>query len=96
MKPFYEVVRRPLITEKSVLLKEQFGRYAFEVFPEATKPLIREAIEGHFQVKVREVRTMIVRGKSRRIGRHSGRRANWKKAIVTLAKGQKLELFEVK
>jgi large subunit ribosomal protein L23 len=96
MKPFYEVIKRPLITEKAVLAKETLGRYSFEVALEATKPAIREAIEGHFKVKVHDVRTMVIRGKDRRIGRHQGRRPNWKKAIVTLAPGQKLEIFEVK
>ena len=96
MKPFYELIKRPLITEKGVFLKETFGRYGFEVSMDANKPAIRQAIEAHFKVNVEEVRTMVVRGKQRRIGRHSGRRPNWKKAIVTLQKGQKIELFEVK
>lgn len=96
MKPFYEVIKRPLITEKAVLAKEEFGRYSFEVALEASKPAIREAVEDFFKVKVRDIRTMIVRGKQRRIGRYQGRRSNWKKAIVTLAKGQKIEIFEVK
>lgn len=96
MKPFYEVIKRPLITEKGVIAKEALDRYGFEVALDATKPAIREAVENFFKVKVEKVRTMIVRGHSRRIGRHQGVRPNWKKAIVTLAKGQKLEIFEVK
>lgn len=96
MKPFYEVIKRPLITEKAVLAKEELGRYSFEVALEASKPAIREAVEDFFKVKVHDVRTMIVRGKQRRIGRYQGKRSNWKKAVVTLAKGQKIEIFEVK
>ena len=96
MKPFYEVIKRPLITEKAVRIKETLGRYSFEVVPGSNKQSIRQAIEGFFSVKVEEVRTLIVRGKRRRVGRHFGQRPNWKKAIVTLAKGQKIELFEAK
>lgn len=96
MKPAYEVIKRPLITEKAVMAKETLDRYSFEVALTASKPAIREAIEDFFKVKVRDIRTMIVRGKLRRIGRYQGRRSNWKKAIVTLAKGQKIEIFEAK
>lgn len=96
MRPFYEVVKRPLITEKAVELKESWDRYCFEVALNASKPAIRGAIESQFKVKVLDVHTAVVRGKTRRVGRHGGRRPNWKKAIVTLAKGQKIELFEVK
>lgn len=96
MKPVYEVIRRPLITEKAVAMKENFDRYSFEVSLDATKPAIREAVESHFKVKVLDVRTLVVRGKIRRVGRYSGKRPNWKKAIVTIQKGQKIELFEMK
>ena len=72
------------------------GRYSFEVALAANKKTIRDAVQDFFKVTVREVRTLIVRGKMRRIGRHQGQRSNWKKAIVTLAEGQKIELFEVK
>lgn len=96
MKPLYDVVKRPLITEKAMTAKERLGRYSFEVSLDAGKPVIREAIESYFKVKVKGVRTLIVRGKYRRVGRYTGRRPNWKKAIVTLAPGQKIELFEAK
>jgi large subunit ribosomal protein L23 len=96
MKPFYEIIKKPLITEKAVFAKEAFGRYSFEVAMTASKPAILKAVEAFFQVKVKEVRTMIVHGKMRRIGRHQGRQANWKKAIVTLAEGQKIEMLEQK
>ncbi len=96
MKPVYELVKKPLITEKGMMAKEAYNRYSFEVALTATKPAIRTAIESYFKVKVESVHTMIVRGHLRRMGRHTGRRSNWKKAIVTLAQGQKIELFEVK
>lgn len=91
-----DVLRRPLITEKAVLDKETFGRYAFEVSLGASKHAIRRAVQDVFKVKVTDVRTLIVRGKTRRVGRYFGKRPNWKKAIVTLAKGQKIEMFEPK
>lgn len=96
MNPFYRVIRRPLITEKAVKAKEDLGRYSFEVFSEVTKPAIREAIEAYFKVKVEKVRTLTMHGKLRRVGRYTGRRPSWKKAIVTLKKGQKIEMFEAK
>lgn len=91
-----DVLKRPLITEKAVTDKENFGRYAFEVAHGASKPAIRKAVEEFFKVKVTDVKTLIVRGKVRRVGRYFGKRANWKKAVVTLAKGQKIEMFEAK
>ncbi len=96
MKPFDQIVKRPLVTEKAVLAKENLGRYSFEVSLDASKPAIREAIQSFFKVNVTEVRTQIVRGKTRRMGRHMGRRPNWKKAVVTLGQGQKIEMFEPK
>ncbi len=92
----YEIIRRPLITEKAVTDREKLGCYSFEVAANASKHAIKQAVETFFNVKVTDVRTMIVRGKLRRVARHSGRRPNWKKAIVTLAKGQKIEMFEAK
>jgi len=92
----YSIIKKPLITEKAVMAKEEMGRYSFEVSTDASKDAIRKAVEALFNVKVVGIRTMIVRGKVRRISRYSGQRPNWKKAIVTLAKGQKIEMFEAK
>lgn len=89
----YEVLRRPLITEKSTLLKEQ-GRYAFEVAPGANKHQIKEAVETAFKVKVVQVNVMRMPGKTRRIGRRQVLTPSWKKAVVTLEPGQKIEFFE--
>ncbi|MCX6010577.1 MAG: 50S ribosomal protein L23 [Chloroflexi bacterium] len=89
----YEVVRRPLITEKATLLKEQ-NRYAFEVAKEANKRQIKEAVQAAFKVNVVKVNVMRVPGKMRRIGRRYVLTPSWKKAVVTLEPGQKIEFFE--
>ena len=90
----YEIIRRPLITEKSSLMKDVNRQYAFEVDPKANKNQIRVAIESVFKVHVTGVKTLNIRGKFRRVGRHTGQRSNWKKAIVTLKEGDKIEFFE--
>jgi len=89
----YEVVRRPLITEKATLMKEQ-NRYAFEVAGRANKRQIKEAVEAGFKVNVVKVRVMNVPGKMRRIGRRYVMTPSWKKAVITLESGQKIEFFE--
>ena len=89
----YEIVRRPLITEKATIMKEQ-NRYAFEVAGGANKRQIKEAVEVGFKVKVVKVTVMNVPGKMRRIGRRYVMTPSWKKAIVTLELGQKIEFFE--
>lgn len=90
----YQYLVRPLMTERSTISKEKHNQYFFEVVPNATKPDIRRAIEEIFKVKVVSVRTMNVRGKMRRFGRSEGKRPDWKKAIVTLGEGQKIDLVE--
>ena len=89
----YEVLRRPLITEKSTILHIE-GKYAFEVAGEASKPQIKQAVEKAFKVKVTAVNVMLVPGKRRRVGRQQVAGPSWKKAIVTLKPGDKIELFE--
>ena len=89
----YEVLRRPLITEKSTVLQME-NKYAFEVAGEASKPQIKQAVEKAFKVKVTGVNVMMVPGKRRRLGRRMVSRPPWKKAIVTLKAGDKIELFE--
>ncbi|QQR80834.1 MAG: 50S ribosomal protein L23 [Deltaproteobacteria bacterium] len=96
MKPFYEIIKKPLVTEKSVVIRGENNTYSFEVSLDASKPSIKAAVQDYFNVKVKGVRTIVVRGNKRRIGRYSGRRANWKKALVELAPGQKIDIFEVK
>ena len=88
------VLLRPLITEKLTALQDTLNNYAFEVDPEANKLQIQKAVEKRFNVKVTKVRTMNFMGKLKRQGRFEGRRKHWKKAVITLAEGQKIELFE--
>lgn len=87
----FDVLRKPLLTEKSMAGKEELNAIVFQVHPEATKTQIKEAVEGFFKVKVEAVRTSNVNGKSKRFGKTVGRRKDWKKAIVTLKDGEKLE-----
>ena len=95
MKNLYEVIRRPLITEKSTLLKETQRTLVFEVHRDATKPEIKKAVETLFDTKVDAVRVANVHGKVKRQGRYSGRRPDWKKAFVVLTEGAKnVEFFE--
>lgn len=98
MKNFYQTVKQPLITEKSTLVREANGTYCFKVHVNANKHEIAKAIEKLFEkdkVKVAEVRTAVVRGKVKRMGRFWGKRANWKKAWVRLAPDSgDIEFFE--
>ena len=89
-----QVIKRPLITEKTTLQKEISNSYAFEVNAKSNKNQIRKALESLFKVEVLDIRTLNVRGKIRRVGRSFGKRSNWKKAIVTLKQGLKIEFFE--
>ena len=89
----YEVLRRPLITEKSTQLQIQ-GKYAFEIADEANKPMIKQAVESAFKVKVTGVNVVTMPGKTRRVGRRQILTRSWKKAIVTLQMGDKIEFFE--
>ena len=88
------IIRRPLVTEKVTRLQEKVSQYVFEVDPNSNKIQIKRAVEERFKVKVTQVRTLRIRGKVKRLGRFTGRRPDWKKAIVTLAEGQKIEFFE--
>ncbi len=88
-----DVIKRPMVTEKSTGLLEQ-NKYSFKVDMRANKTQIKQAIEEIFKVKVLAVNTMRVEGKFVRMGRFRGQRASWKKAIVTLAPGSRIEFFE--
>jgi large subunit ribosomal protein L23 len=88
------VLIRPLMTEKTMREKEERNTVAFKVRPDANKVEIRAAVEAVFNVKVAGVRTASYEGKLKRMGRFAGRRPDWKKAVVTLAPGQKIELVE--
>ena len=88
-----DVLRRPLVTEKNTILQAQ-NKYAFEVAKEANKPQIKQAVEKAFKVKVTSVNVIKVAGKTRRVGRQLVSTPSWKKAIVTLRPGDKIEIFE--
>lgn len=90
----FEVIREPHITEKANLQKEGFGQVTLKVDRRANKIEIRQAVEKHLKAKVVEVKTMNIRGKRRRLGRNIGKKPDWKKAIVKLAPGAKIEFFE--
>ncbi|MFP4226656.1 MAG: 50S ribosomal protein L23 [Desulfobacterales bacterium] len=90
----YEIIKAPLDTEKTNLQKEFYNKVSFEVDPKANRVEIRKAVENIFDVKVQSVHTMHVRGKLKRRGRIIGRRKNWKKAIVTLMPGSRINFFE--
>jgi len=86
----YEVIKRPVVTEKGVSKKEAERTLCFQVAPEANKALVKAAVERLFKVKVAEVRTSNHVGKLRRRGRFAGYRSNWKKAYVKLKVGEKM------
>ena len=89
----YDVLRRPLVTEKNTVLQAQ-NKYAFEVAKEANKPQIKQAVEKAFKVKVTTVNVTRVSGKTKRVGRRLVQTSPWKKAFVTLRPGDKIEFFE--
>ncbi|MGE5606026.1 MAG: 50S ribosomal protein L23 [Bacteroidota bacterium] len=88
-----ELVKRPLITERTTKLMEE-NKYCFLVDPKANKTQIKQAIEEIFNVKVKAVNTFNRLGKIKRMGRHEGRRPSWKRAVVTLEAGSRIEFFE--
>ena len=90
----HAIIRRPLLTEKSNIAREEENLATFAVDPRANKHEIRRAVEELFDVEVLEVRTMRQPRKKRRVGKHMGYRTEWKKAIVRLAEGQSIEFFE--
>ena len=90
----YQVLKRPVITEKSNSLREERNQFVFEVAIDANKIEVRDAVQKLFGVRVVDVRTQIVRGKVKRLRRSFGKQPNWKKAIVTLHDEDSIELFE--
>ena len=94
MKDARQVILRPLVTEKATILKDEKNQVSFQVAVDANKVEVRQAVESIFKVKVAGVRTQVVFGKEKRMGRYTGRRPSWKKAIVTLRSGSKIDLFE--
>lgn len=93
MSIYHSIIRYPSITEKNTLMREAENKYVFEVLKTATKPEIKTAVEKLFNVSVESVNTMIVKGKLKRMGKFSGYKSDWKKAIVKIQQGQKIEKF---
>ncbi|CAB1073064.1 50S ribosomal protein L23 [Alkalispirochaeta odontotermitis] len=90
----HEIIKRPLITEKTSIQKEMFNKVTFEVDRRANRIEIKKAIETVFNVRVAGVQTMQVTGKTKQRGRITGKRRDWKKAIVTLMPGERIDFFE--
>jgi large subunit ribosomal protein L23 len=90
----YNIIKRPILTEKTLLQKNLYNKLTFEVDLRANKIEIRKAVELIFKVDVIDVQTIKMKGKSKRVGRYWTKRPDWKKAVVTIKPGQKVELFE--
>jgi large subunit ribosomal protein L23 len=91
MKDLYQVIKRPLLTEKSTRKKEEFNEVSFEVDPRANRSEVKRAVQTLFKVKVERVNLMQMEGKKKRVGRKIGRTSDWKKALVRLAPGEAIE-----
>ena len=94
MNNVYDVIKKPLITEKGTKLKEENNTIILQVSTEANKMDIKRAVETVFKVKVADVRTITLKGKKKRLGARQGVRSDWKKAVVTLKEGETVEYLE--
>jgi len=94
MKNVYEIIKRPILTEKTTIQKEEANKITFEVDRRVNKIEIKQAVEKIFKVKVVDVNTMMVRGKVKRVGKFKGKRPDWKKAVVTLKPGEQIPFLE--
>ena len=94
MKSQFDIITKPYITEKVVLLREEDNKVVFEIRKDANKIELKRAIESIFNVTVENINTLNVKGKKKRLGRSEGKRPDWKKAIVTLKEGDTIEYFE--
>ncbi|MBF0200716.1 MAG: 50S ribosomal protein L23 [Desulfamplus sp.] len=90
----YDIIRRPIQSEKSVRQKEMHNQLTFEVAPDANRVEIKKAVEKLFSTRVRSVKTIRIKGKVKRRGRILGKRRDWKKALVRLMPGQRIDFFE--
>jgi large subunit ribosomal protein L23 len=90
----FKIIRKPILTEKAMALKDSSNQLVFEVDPAGNKCEIKKAVEKRFKVTVLAVRTQNRMGKPKRVGKNTGRRKHWKKAIVTLKQGDKIDYFE--
>jgi len=90
----HQIIIRPIVTEKTIGLRDSMNQIVFEIHREANRIQVRNAVENLFNVRVESVKTLQVKGKRKRRGRIIGKRRDWKKAIVTLSAGDKVEFFE--
>ncbi len=90
----YDIIRGPLVTEKTTLQKETNNQLTFKVDKRANRVEIKDAVEKNFNTKVKQIRTIQVKGKVKQRGKILGKRKDWKKAIVTLMPGQRIDFFE--
>jgi large subunit ribosomal protein L23 len=94
LKASKDIISQAILSEKSTIAKEKENRYVFKVNPLANKLEIKRAIETAFDVKVIDVQTINVKGKTKRLGRFEGKRSSWKKAVIRLKEGNNIEIFE--
>ncbi len=94
MKDIYGIIRRPIVTEKSSIQKEESNKVTFEVNRNANKVEIKQAVQQLFNVTATDIKVMRFKGKKKRVGKVMGTRPDWKKAVVTLKQGDKIEFFE--
>jgi len=94
MTNVYDVIKKPLLTEKGLILRDEQNKYTFVVSKTANKDVISKAIEELFKVHVTKITTCAIRGKMHRMGRYAGKRPDYKKAVVTLKKGEKIDVVE--
>jgi large subunit ribosomal protein L23 len=90
----YNIIKKPCLTEKGMFLQEENNQIVMKVSPKANKIQIKKAVEHLFNVEVNKVCTANMHGKKKRIGTHFGQRADWKKAVITLAEGHKIDFLE--
>ncbi len=94
MRSAHQLIYQAIISEKGTILRDNENRYVFKVHLSANKIEIKKAIETAFSVKVLDVKTIVMKGKTKRLGRFQGKRSDWKKAIVRLKEGDSIDIFE--
>jgi len=94
LKSTNSIIKQAVVSEKGTILRDEFNRYVFKVHPSANKIEIKATVEKAFDVKVIDVKTISVKGKTKRLGRFEGKRSSWKKAIVRLKEGDSIDIFE--
>jgi len=94
LKTVNNIIKQAIVSEKGTVLKDKENRYVFKVHPDANKIEIKKAVEAAFDVKVLDVKTINMKGKTKRLGRFEGKRSSWKKAIIRIKEGDTIDIFE--